>query len=386
MAAEPKLRTLAQLTRELVLMRLDENLEEVFLQTISRARRLLGAHSVIALYYDSDSEQLQRWECFGDGRAPARSEVPPAEVRAWIALGATEKKEILSPGSDLCRLLGHSRILSVRFPSGVNCARLLALDAANAGRSALDDFAEFGVALAPLLDRLYAAAHIRQQAIEEERNRVAQDFHDGPLQTLLALNIQLEFIRHIMGTDPAWAATEIEQLQATLRSEVRELREMLQEMRPIDLNRMGLTGLLRQLADDFQKSSGLSVKFICGNNNGPEPAPRVGRELFQIVREAASNARKHGSAHHIVITTESNSEAFRVSIDDDGVGFPFFGRHDLRELDDLRIGPVSIKQRVHRIGARLEIESNPGHGCRLLIVVPQVAGEASRAAAAGGQP
>lgn len=373
-------RALAQLTAEIQRLRLNEDLEEVLLSVLSRACGALAARSMIALYYDSDSEQLRRWECFRDGRAPVNSEVDPALVRSWITLGRGLEKETVSEGSEFCRLLGAIRILSVRFPSGVNCARLLGVDPQTFDASTLDELAELALALAPLLDRLYSLVHIRQRAIEDERDRIAQDFHDGPLQTFLALNVQLEFIRHLLSANPAGAAAELNQLQEAMRKEVRELRELLQGMRPIDLDRTGLTGLLRQLADELQKAGDLSVRFIHGGG-GREPSSRISRELFQIVREAATNARKHGAARHIVITTESDSEAFRVSIDDDGRGFQFSGRYRLEELDTLRLGPVSIKQRVHRIGASLDIESNPGHGCRLIIRVPHGLPEEGEAAA-----
>ena len=62
-----------------------------------------------------------------------------------------------------------------------------------------------------------------------------------------------------------------------------------------------------------------------------------------------------------------------VTIDDDGKGFHFAGRYTLADLDRMRIGPVSIKQRAHRLGAHLELESNPGLGAHLLLRIPLTA-------------
>ncbi len=368
MASDPNPETLGQLSAEVELLRLNEDARALFLGFLARSCRALGARSLVALYYDSDSEQLRRWECPGDS-APVSSEIEPALVRSWITLGRGQTKEILGGDAELSGLLSAGCILSVTFPCGGNCARLLAVDPAAADASSLEEFAQLAFRLAPLLERLYALVRVRQQALDDERNRIAQDFHDGPLQTFLALNVQLEFIRQLLPVDPARAASELVHLQDAMRREVRELRELLQEMRPIDLNRMGLTGLLRQLADDAQKTGDVSVRFI-SSGKGQEPPAQVSRELFQIVREAVANARKHGAARHIVITTQSNTDAFHVSIDDDGSGFQFSGKYNLEQLDELRLGPVSIKQRVHRIGASLDVQSNPGRGARLVLRIP----------------
>jgi signal transduction histidine kinase len=379
MAADDPPGSLGALAAELRAMRLSQDLEQVLAEVLSRACGLLSAGMVMALYYDSDAEQLHRWNCFADGRTAESSEIAPADLWRWITLDRTELRETLGPESGLCRTLGASSILSVRFPSGANCGRLLAVEPGLAGQAALDSLAELAREVGLLLGRLYGTEGIRLQAVEDERNRVAQGFHDGPLQTFLALQVQLQVVRRLLEVNPPAAAAELEQLQAAVRRQVRELRELLQEMRPIDLNRTGLTGLLRQLADDLQKSGDLSVRFISGGA-GPEPSPRLSREIFQIVREAVTNARKHGAASHIVINAESGPEGFAVTIDDDGQGFQFAGKYTLEQLDSLRLGPVSIKQRARHIGAFLEVESTPGHGSRLLLRVPHVRSEEAASA------
>src|SRR5262249_9648067 len=153
---------------------------------------------------------------------------------------------------------------------------------------------------AVLIGQFFTLRRVRSQAIDEERRRIAQDFHDGPLQVFLGFNVHLEYIRKILERDLATAAAELQQLQEVTRKQERELRELLSEMRPMDREGVTLLGLLRQMVDDLQKSGDLTIKLLADSHRVDAPA-RIAREVFQIAREAIANARKHASASHIVI-------------------------------------------------------------------------------------
>jgi signal transduction histidine kinase len=97
---------------------------------------------------------------------------------------------------------------------------------------------------------------------------------------------------------------------------------------------------------------------------------RVCREIFQIYRESLNNIKKHAHASHVVVKLNQDESKLNFVIDDNGLGFSFSGRFSSEELDRLRLGPISIKERTRSVGGNLTVESNPGHGARLTIEIP----------------
>jgi len=102
---------------------------------------------------------------------------------------------------------------------------------------------------------------------------------------------------------------------------------------------------------------------------------RVCRELLRIVQEGLVNVRKHSGARHVLVRLGSNPERWSLIIEDDGKGFPFAGRFKQEEMEEMGKGPTIIKERVRLLAGELTVESNPGKGTRLEVIVPR-AGDA----------
>ena len=98
---------------------------------------------------------------------------------------------------------------------------------------------------------------------------------------------------------------------------------------------------------------------------------RVCRELARIVQEALVNVRKHSSAQQALVRLSDNRERSQLTIEDNGRGFSFSGRLSQSELEKIGKGPMVIRERVRLIEGELTIESNPGQGARLEIIVPK---------------
>ena len=97
---------------------------------------------------------------------------------------------------------------------------------------------------------------------------------------------------------------------------------------------------------------------------------RICRELFQIYRESLHNIKKHAKARHVVVKLGQDETKVSLVVDDNGQGFSFSGLFASEDLDRLRSGPISIKERTRSVGGTLTVESNPGHGARLTIEIP----------------
>ncbi len=207
-------------------------------------------------------------------------------------------------------------------------------------------------------------------AREFESERIAHDLHDGPLQSMISFEMRLEIIRRMIHRDPEVAETELESLQQFSRKLVAEMRTFVHRMRQVETDGSSLMAAARRLVDGFQKESGVPVTFVNGREVDVALDGRLTTELLQVIREALSNIHKHAQATHVLFSVEQKNGQLYVSVHDNGRGFRFGGSYSLEELDLMRMGPQSIKQRVRTFGGDLSIESQPGEGSNLRVSVP----------------
>ena len=223
--------------------------------------------------------------------------------------------------------------------------------------------------IAPPLENLFLLRHMRARAIEAERSRISRDLHDGILQTLLSVDIQLNVIRKKLAQAPDQVAEPLASLQSTVRSETAELRQLVTDMRPQGVQSADLVDLMRGFAERFRNESGMGLDLLIDAVELQVP-DRICRELFQIYRESLYNVKKHAQATHVVVKLWQNESRVVLVVDDNGEGFSFAGRFTGDELDRLRLGPISIKERSRSVGGVLTVESTPDHGSRLTVEVP----------------
>jgi signal transduction histidine kinase len=223
--------------------------------------------------------------------------------------------------------------------------------------------------IGPSLENVFLLRHLRARAIEAERSRISRDLHDGILQTLLSIEIQLDVLRKAVAGTPDQAAAGLANLQATVKNESAELRRMVTDMRPVRVQSADLVDLMIGFAERFRNESTLALDVLIDSVEVQAP-DRVCRELFQIYREALNNIKKHAKASHVVVKLSQDDSSLVLVVDDNGEGFSFAGRFTGDELDRLRLGPISIKERTRTVGGVLTVESNPGHGARLTIEIP----------------
>jgi two-component system sensor histidine kinase DegS len=223
--------------------------------------------------------------------------------------------------------------------------------------------------LGPPLENLFLLRHMRARAIEGERSRISRDLHDGILQTLLSVEIQLDVLRRQLPQSPEQAASGLASLQQTVHNESYELRRMVTDLRPLHVQSADMLDLMTGFAERFRNESSIQVELIVDSPELQAP-DRVCREIFQIYREALNNIKKHARASHVVVKLSQSDSRVTLMVDDDGEGFSFAGRFSGEELDRLRLGPISIKEHTRSVGGVLTVESSPGHGARLIVEVP----------------
>jgi signal transduction histidine kinase len=218
-------------------------------------------------------------------------------------------------------------------------------------------------------EKLKAAQKDAEKAREQERQRIASDFHDGPLQSFISLQMRLEILRKLMDRDFHAGMEDLRQLQTLAHSQIGDLRAFLHSMRPVDVDGANLVATARRTAESFQKESGIPVTFL--GTTTPVGLPQeMTSEVLQMLRESLHNVQKHAGATRVAVSMEKTDRGLEISVDDNGHGFNFAGTYTLEELELLRLGPASLKRRARSLNADLVLESRPGRGAGLKFRVP----------------
>ncbi len=221
----------------------------------------------------------------------------------------------------------------------------------------------------PAVYNVYLLHRLRRRAGAAERARFARELHDGAVQSLIAVEMQVDVIRRQAEADKP-IGSELSRIQSLLREEVLKLRELMQQMKAIDVDSQRLLGVLNDTVERFQRETGIAARFVTDIEELDMPQ-RVCREILRIVQEGLVNVRKHSGARHVLVRLGSGSHAWNLSVEDDGKGFPFTGRYDQQRMEEDGKGPTIIKERVRLIAGELTVESTPGQGSRLEVTVPR---------------
>ncbi len=222
----------------------------------------------------------------------------------------------------------------------------------------------------PAVYNVYLLSRLRTRAGALERARFARELHDGAVQSLIAVEMQVDVLRRQSTTNSGIVTSELGRIQGLLREEVLKLRELMQQMKSLDVDSRRLLGFIGDTVERFQRETGIAARFITAIEELNMPQP-VCREIARIVQEALVNVRKHSKATQVLVRLNSATEHWQLVIEDDGSGFAFSGRLTQAELDSLGKGPVVIRERVRLIEGELTVESTPGRGSRLEVSIPQ---------------
>lgn len=204
---------------------------------------------------------------------------------------------------------------------------------------------------------------------EDERLRIARDLHDGPLQDLQALHMQLSLAHDTLREDgdAGVGARRLLGAQDEAHTIIGELRGIAEALRPPALGPFGLAAALRTHAERFQRRHpGIRVTLDLDDDGQSLPEP-VRIALFRITQEALNNAAHHGNPGAIEVRFRTHDGRTELVIDDDGSGL---GSPDLRALaDEGHFGLLGMRERAGSIGAHLQVEDRDGGGVRVRVTV-----------------
>jgi signal transduction histidine kinase len=196
----------------------------------------------------------------------------------------------------------------------------------------------------------------RELSILSERNRLALELHDVVSQKLFSLVLSAEAAATLLDRDADAARAQMTRLQELAREALDELRSLIFELRPPDLERDGLCGALRKHVEVLRRLQPTPIELE--GDLEVEADARRDQEVFRIAQEALQNALRHAHASRVVVRLHGEDGALRLEVEDDGVGFDT----DAPELRSRRLGLTSMEERAQRIGGRLELRSAAGAG------------------------
>ncbi len=206
---------------------------------------------------------------------------------------------------------------------------------------------------------------------EEERSRLWRELHDETAQVLAALSLQLGVIEERSSDELAPA---LQRAKTLLGEGIKSIRSVTRDLRPMALDDLGLLPALRALARDVHDPESVSVSFTA-----PEATPSLTAEseaaLYRSMQEAVSNAIRHGGVRHVDIRLEVDGSRARLTIQDDGRGFPADVDRRLRGGGGL----AGIRERVTSLGGSVDFQNVNGGGAQVRVTIPirgmQVAAE-----------
>jgi len=203
---------------------------------------------------------------------------------------------------------------------------------------------------------------------EDVRRELARDLHDGPTQLVAAIAMNLQFMRRMVDSEPHQVHTEIEEMEGLAKDAMRQLRNMVFDLRPVLLETKGLIPALQAYSQRMTETEHFAVHFqTCGEL--PSLSNHASSAVFAIIQEAVGNARKHARAANIWLIVECGDNALRVTVQDDGRGFEpseiqaNYGLHDT-------MGMINMRERTAMIEGAFSVESQVGRGTTVRVVAP----------------
>ncbi|MDC2866008.1 MULTISPECIES: sensor histidine kinase [unclassified Bacillus (in: firmicutes)] len=210
-------------------------------------------------------------------------------------------------------------------------------------------------------ERAHWNEEMRQQAISEERHRLARELHDSVSQQLFAMSMMMSAINEQTAHIPEGTQKQLKLVENMVVNAQSEMRALLLHLRPVQLEGKKLTEGIEELLTELSRKQHMKIEWLI------EPIQLkkgVEDHLFRIVQEALSNTLRHAKAKKTEVRLRQIDEYAILKIIDDGVGFEVgvnkAGSYGLR----------SMQERVHEIGGTLKVLSFPNKGTQIEVKVP----------------
>ncbi|RKN78868.1 sensor histidine kinase [Paenibacillus ginsengarvi] len=207
-------------------------------------------------------------------------------------------------------------------------------------------------------------------AQEEERKRISREIHDGPAQAMANMVLRSE-IAELMIDRKEYSnlKEELSDLKGAVRHGLEEVRKIIFNLRPMALDDLGLMPTLRKYVQDFEDRNKIHTRFeVVGVEARLPSAMEVA--VFRLVQESLANVLKHSKATHAGIEITYQISMVKIVVKDNGVGFALDKLEAMIARGNSHFGIMGMRERVELLGGRMDIESEPGAGAKLTMIIP----------------
>jgi signal transduction histidine kinase len=211
--------------------------------------------------------------------------------------------------------------------------------------------------------RAEADAHLKQILLNralQEKIDMGRDLHDGLIQSLYATGLTIQAGRKALDHDHTEARTQIDTALQTLNAAIREVRTYISGLGPEQLRQRSFAESVRAVVEHHCAVRELAVEIRIDEEAAGLLSPVQVTDLLQIVREAVSNSVRHGHAKQLAIRLHRNGDELCLLLHDNGRGFDLHSATRGHGLDNMQA-------RADRLGAKLQCQSAPGQGTRLVL-------------------
>jgi len=206
-------------------------------------------------------------------------------------------------------------------------------------------------------------AESKQDAVLEERKRLARDLHDTVSQQLFAIHMSASSLPKLLEVNLNGAKTVVDQLVTMSNHAQRQMRSLIAQLRPLELEDQTLEEALGKWFPDYCNQNGLQGKL---DTQLPDELPEaIEHQLFLVIQEGMANVVKHARARHVSLTLYDAGHQYVLRIADDGIGF------DMDGLQRTSYGLSTMRERAERLGGDAEILSRKGSGTTVTVNIPK---------------
>lgn len=217
-------------------------------------------------------------------------------------------------------------------------------------------------------------------AQEDERRRFSRELHDGLGPSLAAVVNRLRSCQELMRRDTAAAELELEDITHSLKGNIQDIRQLINGLRPLTVDQLGLVGATRQHVEQFASETGIAVLSLLA----PVSLDPLGEAtIFRVLQECLNNVRRHAAAERVEVHLREGTEGVELVVRDNGRGFD-------QLLTATRpvagVGLVGMRERAELVAGRLTVTTTPGNGCEVRLIVPHRKSQPRTEASLGSHP
>lgn len=222
--------------------------------------------------------------------------------------------------------------------------------------------------LMAVLQRRYLASEIIH-AQEEERRRVAREIHDGPAQSMANLILRAEVCEKLLDLDLDAVRKELSEFKVLVHKSLQEVRRIIFDLRPMALDDLGLIPALNRYLETLRKKYNITISMeILSSGEQQRLSPSIEVAIYRVIQEALQNTIKHAEANCVKVYVDYAPQCLVVRIIDDGKGFPAEEYLQNPHIDSY--GLLGMKERVEILDGQLSINSQPGEGTEIMVILP----------------